>query len=72
MKKTNLLLAVSIAALLSGCGGGSTSETVETVETPSTTENSAMTLPANITLARESNSANLASINYAAFEPRLA
>ena len=67
MKKTNLLLAASIAALLSGCGGGSTTAPVET---PATTENSAMALPDNITLARENDysSANLASINYATFD----
>ena len=67
MKKTNLLLAASIAVLLSGCGGGSTTAPVET---PATTENSAMALPDNITLARENDysSANLASINYATFD----
>ena len=65
MKKTNLLLAASIAVLLSGCGGGSTPASVET---PATTENSAMSLPNNISLATENNSANLASVNYAAFD----
>ena len=65
MKKTNLLLAASIAVLLSGCGG---EPAPVSVETPATTESSAMTLPDNVSLARETSSASLASVSYAAFD----
>ncbi len=64
--KTNLFLAASIAALLSGCGGSSTDTTSD--ETPDVIENSAMTLPDNVSLAREESSASLASVSYAAFD----
>ena len=67
MKKTNILLAASIAALLSGCGGGGGSSTAA-APAVSTTTSSSMTLPDNVSLARETSSASLASVSYAAFD----
>jgi hypothetical protein len=67
MKKTNILLAASIAALLSGCGGGGDSSTTA-APAVSTTTSSSMTLPDNVSLARETSSASLASVSYAAFD----
>jgi hypothetical protein len=62
MKKTNLLLAASISALLAGCGGGSTpaSEAEATI--------SGIATPENVVVIQEAAaSANLAVANYAAF-----
>jgi hypothetical protein len=61
--KTNLFLAASITAFLSGCGGGSTPAAIPAA----TIESSSMTLPSSITLAKDTTSANLAAMNYAAF-----
>ena len=60
--KTNLFLAASIAAFLSGCGGGSTPapEAEATI--------SGIATPENVVVIQEAAaSANLAAVNYAAF-----
>jgi len=62
MKKNQLLLAASVAALLSGCGGGSTPapEAETTI--------SGIATPENVVIIQEAaTSANLAAANYAAF-----
>ena len=61
MKKTNLLLAASIAAFLSGCGGGSTPATEDA-------QISGMSLPNGVVLTRDDDntSSNLALVNFAA------
>ena len=64
MKKTNILLAASIAALLSGCGGGSTPATEDAPEATIY----GIATPENVVVIQEAAaSANLAVVNYAAF-----
>ena len=64
MKKTNLFLTMSIAALLSGCGGGSSTPEAETEVV------SGLATPDNVEVIQDdsANSANLAAANYAAYD----
>ena len=62
MKKTNIFLAASIAALLSGCGGGSTTDVTST-STP-TQSNVALAMPSTLELAKESTAS---AASYALF-----
>ena len=62
MKKTNLLLIISITALLSGCGGGSSS-------TPAPEVISGLSTPDNVEIIQDDSatSASLAAVNLAAY-----
>jgi len=66
MKKTNLLLAASISALLAGCGGGSNSTNTEDSDSSIT----GVVIPENIEIIKESSTSSLsvATANYAAFD----